>query len=70
MKVKVNGEIKEVPYDRSVDKRHHAEQRAKASLGKDEELVEIVPTRPCCPDCQKVLGSDLDKVPQNLQGKK
>lgn len=68
-KVEVNGENKEIPYDRSTDTRHHAEQRLKRSLSDDEELTEVVPTRPCCPECQKVLGCDLKKVPEHLRGK-
>ena len=69
-KVEVDGKIIEVPYDKSKESRHHAEQKFLKALNEDDEIVEIVPTRPCCKGCQKALGENLEKVPPHLRGKK
>ncbi len=68
--IMIDGKMIPMPYDKSKDKRHHAEQKLKNSLSQDEEIVEIVPTRPCCTACQKALAGDLGKVPEHLRGKK
>jgi hypothetical protein len=69
-KVEVDGKIIEIPYDKSKETRHHAEQKLLKSLSEDDEIVEIVPTRPCCEGCQKALGENLEKVPPHLKHKK
>lgn len=69
-KAEVDGKVIEVPYDKSKETRHHAEQKLLSSLSEDDEIIEIVPTRPCCPGCQKALGGRLEKVPPGLRRKK
>lgn len=58
--------------------KHHAEQRMLSSIKNGETLTELVPTRPCCKQCQKALVNNkitdnstaLDKVPNDLRNAK
>ena len=47
---------------------HHAEQRMEGYAGVSGERVRAqAPTRHCCGACQRKLGDNLDKIPEDLQ---
>ena len=80
-----NGKIvEEKPYDKASTSElrknpdaegstdHHAEQRmVRGAEGRNEEVVNMSPSKECCPGCHQSLkdGGNLDKIPADMQGK-
>lgn len=51
---------------------HHAEMRLKSTIGANEKVLELVPTKKCCGKCQIALteANMIDKVPKELWNNK
>jgi RHS repeat-associated protein len=61
--------VKRSPENPEGSSDHHAEQRAKNSVGPNEEVAGMCASKPCCSGCRDALGDDLSKVPPERQGK-
>lgn len=68
-RIEINGEATYKPYDIKTQTGHHAEQRGKKTVRKDEAMTSMCPSRTCCSGCQNNLGENISKVPYKYRSK-